>query len=322
MNLVNLNIMNNIIKKLQTKIDNDLNNIYSSGPISLVETFNYVMSGKGKRIRPILTLLTSKSLFNDYKKSYNAALAVEILHNFTLVHDDIMDNDSLRHGKETVHEKWDIPTAILVGDAMLAKSINIISQANYNNHLITSFNSALLAVCEGQALDKEFEIKKNVTEEDYFKMIEKKTSYLIAMPIELGALAYNHPLKDVKKLFNFGIRIGKAFQIQDDFLEIMSNPKIMKKSLDSDILLGKKTYPIILCNKLNKNFIKDLIHNNNNTKIIVTEIRKFILDNKLDIEIKKTIEDLYGEANQYIQKINFKSNDLLNFVNKIKTRKK
>ena len=322
MNLVNLNIMNDLIKKLQTNIDNDLNNIYSSGPMSLVETFDYVMSGKGKRIRPILTLLTSKSLFNDYKKSYNAALAVEILHNFTLVHDDIMDNDTLRHGKETVHEKWDIPTAILVGDAMLAKSINMISQANYNNHLITSFNSALLAVCEGQALDKEFEIKKNVTEEEYFKMIEKKTSYLIAMPIELGALAYNYPLKDVKKLFNFGIRIGKAFQIQDDFLEIMSNPKIMKKSLDSDILLGKKTYPIILCNKLNKNFIKDLIDNNNNTKVIITEIRKFILDNKLDIEIKKTIENLYEEANKYIQKINFKSNDLLNFVNKIKTRNK
>lgn len=314
--------MNKIVADLQKKIDADLTKIYKSGPDSIVKTFNYVMSGQGKRIRPILTLLTSKSLFGNYTKSYNAAIAVEILHNFTLVHDDIMDNDSLRHGKETVHEKWDVGTAILAGDAMLAKSINILSEYNYNNDLLKSFNSALLAVCEGQALDKEFEMKKNITEKDYFEMIEKKTSNLIAMPIEIGALAYDYPLKDAKKLFNFGLFIGKAFQIQDDFLEIMSSPEIMKKSLDSDILLGKQTYPIILCNEKNKNFIRTLIKNNKNTKTIITEIRKFILENKLDIKIKEKIENLYIEANNYIQTIDFQSNDLLNFVYKIKTRKK
>ena len=314
--------MNKIVADLQKKIDADLTKIYKSGPDSLVKTFNYVMSGQGKRIRPILTLLTSKSLFGNYTKSYNAAIAVEVLHNFTLIHDDIMDNDSLRHGKETVHEKWDLGTAILAGDAMLAKSINILSEYNYNNDLLKSFNSALLAVCEGQALDKEFEMKKNITEKDYFEMIEKKTSNLIAMPIEIGALAYDYPLKDAKKLFNFGLFIGKAFQIQDDFLEIMSSPEIMKKSLDSDILLGKQTYPIILCNKKNKNFIRTLIKNNKNTKTIITEIRKFILENKLDIKIKEKIENLYIEANNYIQTLEFQSNDLLNFVYKIKTRKK
>lgn len=314
--------MNKKVTDLQTKIHTDLKKIYNDGPNSLVKTFNYVMSGKGKRIRPILTLLTSKSLFGNYKKAYNAAIAVEILHNFTLIHDDIMDNDSLRHGKKTVHEKWDVSTAILIGDAMLAKSINILSESNYNNNLLKSFNSALLAVCEGQALDKEFEIKKNITEKDYFEMIKKKTAYLIAMPIEIGALAYNYPLKDAKKLFDFGLFIGKAFQIQDDFLEIMSSPKIMKKSLDSDILLGKQTYPIILCNKKNKNFIRNLIKNNKNTKTIISEIRTFILENKLDLKIKETIENLYQEANNCIQTIKFKSNDLLNFVDKIKIRKK
>ena len=314
--------MNKIVADLQKKIDADLTKIYKSGPDSIVKTFNYVMSGQGKRIRPILTLLTSKSLFGNYTKSYNAAIAVEVLHNFTLVHDDIMDNDSLRHGKETVHEKWDVGTAILAGDAMLAKSINILSEYNYNNNLLKSFNSALLAVCEGQALDKEYEMKKNITEKDYFEMIEKKTSNLIAMPIEIGALAYDYPLKDAKKLFNFGLFIGKAFQIQDDFLEIMSSPEIMKKSLDSDILLGKQTYPIILCNKKNKNFIRTLIKNNKNTKTIIAEIRKFILENKLDIKIKEKIENLYIEANNYIQTLEFQSNDLLNFVYKIKTRKK
>tara|TARA_B100000579_G_scaffold280450_1_gene232178 strand:- start:2171 stop:3112 length:942 start_codon:yes stop_codon:yes gene_type:complete len=313
--------MNNKIKLLQDKINKDLEAIYNNGPNSLVKTFNYVISGKGKRIRPLLTLLTSKSLFGDYNKSYNAALAVEILHNFTLVHDDIMDNDTLRHGKQTVHEKWDVSTAILVGDAMLAKSINILSESNYNDNLLKSFNSALMAVCEGQALDKEFETQKNINQEEYFTMIEKKTSYLIAMPIEIGALAYNYALKDAKKLFNFGLSIGKAFQIQDDFLEIMSNPEIMNKSLDSDILLGKKTYPIILCNEVDKNFIKEIIKNKN-TKEIISKIRKFILDNKLDAEIKNTIENLYQEANNCIQTIDFQSNELVNFVNKIKTRKK
>ena len=314
--------MNKTIINLQNKIHSDLKKIYNSGPASLIETFNYVVSGKGKRIRPILTLLTSKSLFGNYRKSYNAALAVEILHNFTLVHDDIMDNDSLRHGKKTVHEKWDTSTAILIGDAMLAKSINILSESNYSKELIQSFNLALLSVCEGQALDKEFEIKKKVTEKEYLKMIEKKTAYLIAMPIEIGALAYGYPLKDAKKLFNFGLCIGKAFQIQDDFLEIISNPKIMKKSLDSDILLGKKTYPLILCNKKDKNFIKNLIKKYKKTEKIILEIRKFMIKHKIDVEIKNTIEKLYIEGNKYIQKIDFKSNELLNFISEIKIRKK
>ena len=139
MNLVKLIMTNKTIADLQEKIHVDLKKIYNSGPNSLVKTFNYVISGQGKRIRPILTLLTSKSLFGNYKKSYNAAIAVEILHNFTLVHDDIMDNDSLRHGKETVHEKWGVSTAILVGDAMLAKSINILSESNYNNNLLINW---------------------------------------------------------------------------------------------------------------------------------------------------------------------------------------
>ncbi len=314
--------MNDIIKDLQKKINADLKKIYNSGPISLIKTFNYVIEGKGKRIRPILTLLTSKSLFENYKKSYKAALAIEILHNFTLVHDDIMDNDSIRHGKKTVHEKWDPSIAILTGDIMLSKSINMLSEAQYNQQVINSFNQALIAVCEGQALDKEFETKKEVSEEEYFEMIEKKTSHLIAMPIEIGALSYDFPLKNTKKLFNFGLNIGKAFQIQDDFLEIMSNPKIMKKSLDSDILLGKKTFPIILCNKKDENFINSLFKKYDNVEEIIIELKKFIKLHKIDVEIKNKIEQFYEDGINYIEDINFKSEELLNFVNLIKNRNK
>ena len=315
-------MFNKNIKELQDKINGDLNSIYNSGPQSLVETFNYVISGKGKRIRPLLTILTSKSLFNDFDKSYNAALAVEILHNFTLVHDDIMDDDSLRHGKETVHNKWDNSTALLTGDLMLAKSLKILSDSNYNDKVIKSFNSALVAVCEGQALDKEFETIGNISTDDYYKMIEKKTSNLIAMPIEIGALSYEYPDEQCNRLFNYGLNIGKAFQINDDYLEIVSTSEIMQKSLDSDLILGKKTFPIILCNEVDKNFVSDLKNNGDDIKDIIIHLRTFIEKHKIDLEIKNSINNFYKYAKSQIDNINFINDDLINFVNILKKRNK
>ena len=315
-------MFNENIRSIQLKINQDLKDIYVSGPKSLVDTFNYVISGKGKRVRPLLTILTSESLFEDFKKSYNAALAIEILHNFTLVHDDIMDNDSIRHGKETVHKKWNDSTAILTGDLMLAKSFKILSDSNYNNKVMESFNSALLAVCEGQALDKEFETSESISENDYFKMIEKKTSNLIAMPIKIGALTYDCPDEICNTLFEYGLNIGKAFQINDDYLEIISSADVMQKSLDSDIVLGKKTYPIILCNDVDKNFVSDIRNNSDKVKDIMNELRIFIKYHKIDKEIKNTVDILYNDANKLINKINFKNNNLKNFVNLLKKREK
>ncbi len=315
-------MFNDNISLIQSKLNKDLKTIYTSGPKSLVDTFNYVISGEGKRVRPLLTILTSESLFEDFQKSYNAALAIEILHNFTLVHDDIMDNDSIRHGKETVHKKWDNSTAILTGDLMLAKSLKILSDSNYSNKVIKSFNSALVAVCEGQALDKEFEELESISEKDYFNMIEKKTSNLIAMPIEIGALAYNYPDDICNTLFEYGLNIGKAFQINDDYLEIISSSEVMQKSLDSDILLGKKTYPIILCNNIDKNFINDLKNNSNNIKDIINDLRIFIQRHEIDKEIKNTVDNFYQIANKLLGKINFKNNKLTNFVNLLKKRQK
>ena len=315
-------MFNDNINLIQSKLNKDLKAIYTSGPKSLVDTFNYVISGEGKRVRPLLTILTSESLFEDFQKSYNAALAIEILHNFTLVHDDIMDNDSIRHGKETVHKKWDNSTAILTGDLMLAKSLKILSDSNYSNKVMKSFNSALVAVCEGQALDKEFEVLESISENDYFNMIEKKTSNLIAMPIEIGALAYNHPDDICNTLFEYGLNIGKAFQINDDYLEIISSSDVMQKSLDSDILLGKKTYPIILCNNIDKNFINDLKNNSNDIKDIINDLRIFIQRHEIDKEIKNTVDNFYQIANKLLDNIKFKNNKLTNFVNLLKKRQK
>jgi len=308
-------------KNLITKINKDLLKIYDSGPKILTQTYSYVLSGKGKRIRPLLTLLTSNSLFGEYKKAYKACLAIEILHNFTLIHDDIMDNDSIRHGKKTVHEKWDDSTAILAGDAMLSISLNLLTDANYDNKIITAFHKGLLTVCEGQALDKEFETKKNISEQEYLNMVEKKTSYLIAMAIEIGALAYDFPKKYIKRLFKFGLCIGKAFQIQDDFLEIISNSKNMKKSLNSDIILGKKTYPIIICKQHDKTNINRILKNKDVSKTI-TDLRQFIFKHNIDKKIKQKIDNFYIEGLNYINNIPFKTNELLNFSNSIKERNK
>jgi len=311
--------MNN---SLQNAINEKLLTFYKNGPSSLIETYKYVLTAKGKRIRPMLTILTSKSIYGNYDKSFIPALCIEILHNFTLVHDDIMDNDSIRHGKQTVHKKWNDAHAILSGDMLLAVSLQKLIETNPSNRVLNSFMNGLLAVCEGQALDKEFETSKLVTKEKYLYMIEKKTAHLIAMSLEIGGLTYNCSKKTAKNLFNFGILIGKAFQIQDDLLEIMSSSDNMKKTLESDIILEKKTYPIILCREIDNNKINKILNQKNkDIKNIIKNLREFITINKVDKIIDNYIEDMYTEAYKLFKKIKFKNSKILiEFTNKIKNR--
>ena len=311
--------MNN---SLQNAINEKLLTFYKNGPSSLIETYKYVLTAKGKRIRPMLTILTSKSIYGNYDKSFIPALCIEILHNFTLVHDDIMDNDSIRHGKQTVHKKWNDAHAILSGDMLLAVSLQKLIETNPSNRVLNSFMNGLLAVCEGQALDKEFETSKLVTKEKYLYMIEKKTAHLIAMSLEIGGLTYNCSEKTAKNLFNFGILIGKAFQIQDDLLEIMSSSDNMKKTLESDIILEKKTYPIILCREIDNNKINEILNKKNkDIKNIIKNLREFITINKVDKIIDNYIEDMYTEAYKLFKKIKFKNSKILiEFTNKIKNR--
>ena len=311
--------MNN---SLQNAINEKLLTFYKNGPSNLIETYKYVLTAKGKRIRPMLTILTSKSIYGNYDKSFIPALCIEILHNFTLVHDDIMDNDSIRHGKQTVHKKWDDAHAILSGDMLLAISLQKLTETNPSNRVLNSFMNGLLAVCEGQALDKEFETSKLVTKEKYLYMIEKKTAHLIAMSLEIGGLTYNCSEKTAKNLFNFGILIGKAFQIQDDLLEIMSSSDNMKKTLESDIILGKKTYPIILCREIDNNKINKILNQKNkDIKNIIKNLREFITINRVDKIIDNYIDELYTEAYKLFKKIKFKNSKILiEYTNKIKNR--
>lgn len=311
--------MNN---NLQDVINEKLLTLYKNGPSTLIETYKYILTARGKRIRPMLTILTSESIYGNYDKSFIPALCIEILHNFTLVHDDIMDNDSIRHGRQTVHKKWDEAHAILSGDMLLAISLQKLMETNPSNRVLNSFMNGLLAVCEGQALDKEFETSKLVTKEKYLHMIEKKTAHLIAMSLEIGGLTYNCSKKTAKNLFNFGILIGKAFQIQDDLLEIMSSSDNMKKTLESDIILGKKTYPIILCREIDNNKINEILNQKNkDIKNIIKKLREFITINKVDKIIDDYIKDMYTEAYNLFKKIKFKNSKILiEFTNKIKNR--
>ncbi len=216
-------------------------------PAYLYDPVRYVTKGKGKRLRPILVMLTGNEFGADAVDTLNAGLAVELLHNFTLVHDDIMDADTLRHGQVTVHIHWDDSTAILAGDGIYAIAQLVMSRVKTNPlAAVRAFNRATLIVCEGQAYDKEFENKTDITQEDYILMIEKKTGWLIGLCAELGGILGNQDVETLKCLRSFGLNLGIAFQIQDDILEIVSDTGNMGKSLGSDIEAGKQTVLTIM----------------------------------------------------------------------------
>ena len=240
-----------LILNYRKEINNELIDVYNAGPVSLVDPINYVLSGKGKRFRPLLTLFTAESFGGTIEQAMPSAIAIEILHNFTLVHDDIMDEDHTRHGKATVHHKWDVGTAILTGDAMLSLALKMIQQSRAHHEvLMNCFIHGLLAVCEGQALDKEFETRKNVSIEEYIDMIDLKTGHLVGLAAEMGAISIGMEKQKVNAVRDYGRLIGRAFQIQDDLLEIYSDSKNMGKSLESDLILGKKTFLMILAKKI------------------------------------------------------------------------
>ena len=239
-----MNIFGDKINSYRDILDSHLIDIYKTGPESLRKPINHTLSGKGKRFRPILTLIIADINNVPIEDAIYPALAIELLHNFTLVHDDIMDKDVLRHGIETVHEKWDENTAILSGDAMLAISLKLLMRNRSMNKLdlIQKFVNGLLSVCEGQALDIEFESLKNVSVNEYKQMIYLKTAYMIGLSAQIGGIVCNLPSGKTEDLKEFGECIGMVYQVQDDLLELFSDSKSMNKSLDSDIALHKKTF--------------------------------------------------------------------------------
>lgn len=220
---------------------------YGKEPVSLYEPIRYLMALGGKRLRPMLTLL-AYSLYKDNAKAIIPyAVAVEAFHNFTLMHDDIMDKAPLRRGNATVHEKWDVNTAILSGDVMLVKVYDMFLNVDKNilATVIRRFNKCASEVCEGQQWDMEFETQQTVTEEQYLNMIQLKTAVLVGFSLELGALLAGASEKDCKSLREFGINIGIGFQLKDDLLDAYGDSKKFGKQVGGDIIANKKTFLLI-----------------------------------------------------------------------------
>ncbi|MEM6684673.1 MAG: polyprenyl synthetase family protein [Bacteroidota bacterium] len=213
-------------------------------PKNLYEPIVYILQLGGKRLRPVLTLMTAEIFGVSYKKALDAALAVEVFHNFSLVHDDIMDQAPLRRGKKTVHEKWDLNTGILSGDAMLILAYQLFE--NYNGKtfraLAKLFSKTAIEVCEGQQYDVDFEDRNDVTIPEYLKMIEYKTAVLVGAAMKMGAIVAESSEQDAEGIYNFGRYLGVAFQLQDDYLDAYGDPETFGKQVGGDIIENKKTY--------------------------------------------------------------------------------
>jgi geranylgeranyl diphosphate synthase, type II len=216
-------------------------------PESLYEPVNYILGSGGKRLRPLLVLLSAKAVGGSFSNVYNASAAVELLHNFTLVHDDIMDNADKRRGLLTLHKKYDDSTAILAGDGLLAVAYEYLLKDcdGKTREIISAFTKGLIEVCEGQSLDKDFETRNNVTIVEYKIMIMKKTAAMFEMCCLLGALLGGGTTKEIKAVSLFGKNIGIAFQIQDDLLDISGDEKKFGKKVGGDLIEGKKTFLFI-----------------------------------------------------------------------------
>lgn len=213
-------------------------------PRNLYEPIDYILSLGGKRMRPILTLMATEVFDADCKKALAAATAIEVFHNFSLVHDDIMDDAPLRRGNETVHEKWDINTGILSGDAML-----ILAYQHFEEYepkifrdLAKLFSKTALEVCEGQQYDVDFETRDDVTIAEYLKMIEYKTAVLVGAAMKMGAIVAETTEENANLIYDFGLNLGIAFQLQDDYLDAFGNPETFGKQVGGDIIENKKTY--------------------------------------------------------------------------------
>lgn len=220
---------------------------YNRTPKSLYEPIRYVLSMGGKRIRPVLMLLGYNLYKEDTEKILMNAIALETYHNYTLLHDDLMDQADLRRGHETVHKKWDANTAILSGDSMLVLAYERMAQCD-SRHLadvLSLFTTTALEIGEGQQYDMEFETRDDVREEEYIEMIRLKTSVLLACALKIGAILADASAEDADNLYKFGEQIGLAFQLQDDYLDVYGDSKVFGKKIGGDITSNKKTFMLI-----------------------------------------------------------------------------
>lgn len=286
----------------------------NQAPSSLFEPVNYILNLGGKRIRPALVLMCTDLFEGMVEQSYSAALAIEVFHNFSLVHDDIMDDAPLRRQQPTVHEKWDVNTAILSGDAMLIWAYQCFEDYDQQSFysLVKLFSKTAQEVCMGQQLDMDFETLDNVSINQYIEMIRLKTAVLVACAFKMGGIIADASLENQNRLYEFGQNLGIAFQIQDDLLDIYGNPETFGKQIGGDIIENKKTYLYLKALELSsdddKSQLKHLFSINPKDSTAKIETVKQIYD-RYDIKnvSARSIEDYTEKALNALQNINLVS---------------
>jgi len=314
------------LEKDAKKVNRFLASSLKGNPKQLYDAASYLIVHGGKRLRPYLVFKSCEMLKGDIKNAIPAASAVEMIHNFTLVHDDIMDNDEMRHGVKTVHKKFGTPIAILAGDVLFSKAYQVISNSKLPSkstvNLVSKLAKACVDVCEGQLLDiKLAEGKKIPTQSQYIKMIEKKTAALFEVSCAMGAISAQSKQKDVINLANFGKNLGISFQITDDLIGILGDPRVTKKPVGNDLREGKKSLPILLALKKargdNKKILMNTFGNSFATKNDIAKsvriIRSIGIEKKARNEAlryaqkaKKSLDSYSGSAkNELISLLNF-----------------
>ena len=266
-------------------------NIKTKEPENLYDPINYIMALGGKRMRPVLVLMACDLFGEAYEKAMEAALSVEMFHNFTLIHDDIMDSADMRRGKETVHKKWDINTGILSGDALMIQSNQRLEvyDGDIFKRLIALYNKTALEVCEGQQHDVDFEAQTTVALSDYIKMISYKTAVLVGASLQMGAIIAGASDRDQQRIYDFGLNLGIAFQLQDDYLDTYGSSDFGKR-IGGDIIEGKKTFL----------YIKALELSDETDKSRLLELYASEIDEDTKIEEVKGIFSSY-EVNDLLQ---------------------
>jgi geranylgeranyl diphosphate synthase type II len=284
-------------------------------PQNLYDPIHYILGLGGKRMRPVLTLMSAEVFDADYKKALPAALAVEVFHNFSLIHDDIMDDAPLRRGNVTVHEKWDINTGILSGDAMLILAYQYFEkyEPSIFRDLAKLFSKTALEVCEGQQWDVDFETRTDVSIAEYLKMIEYKTAVLVAAAMKMGAIIAETSEENANLIYDFGLNLGLAFQLQDDYLDAFGNPETFGKQVGGDIIENKKTYLYLKALEFASNDqakkLVDLfsIHPQDSSDKIEA-VKEIFVQSGAAQETKNAIQDFTYKAFATLQKISIDNN--------------
>lgn len=318
--------------EILVKVNEFLENLrYDRKPNGLYDPIKYVLSMGGKRIRPMLMLLAYNLYKDDPESILMPACALETYHNYTLLHDDLMDNADVRRGKTTVHKKWDPNTAILSGDSMLVLAYERMTKCGdkYLKDVLDVFTETALEIGEGQQYDMDFETRNDVTEDEYIEMIRLKTSVLLACAMKIGGILADAPKEDQENLYKFGELIGLAFQLQDDYLDVYGDAKVFGKKIGGDITSNKKTYMLInafnMANDIQRKELDSLIGAEDfNRDEKIASVTRLYNEIGIDKLAQKKIEYYFEQSRRYLDAVNVESSrkaELALYAQKMMKRK-